>query len=271
MSSLLFISTFNHHCQQKTQTMQDSKPLVLENPEAELDDDLTGFDKSLKELKDLCSQLHYAADYCEASFINAESVHKNMVMENTKEYLSKAVVTVVDHLGSVAANLDYQISQDNSVSETEFRINGLKQRLVTCQQYSHKLALTRLCWNAKFPRFHPRYIFPPMPDLKRSIEVSRKSVTQVAAKTVSLNEFEAEEEAPLFLYTCDHKPNSGLDTVDADSASVLPVRDGLSMLPKARNPFHFENTRKIKRTILSWKLKHHNDIFSFGRRSKRAT
>ncbi|THF94956.1 hypothetical protein TEA_010836 [Camellia sinensis var. sinensis] len=166
--------------------MQDSKPLVLENPEAELDDDLTGFDKSLKELKDLCSQLHYAADYCEASFINAESVHKNMVMENTKEYLSKAVVTVVDHLGSVAANLDYQISQDNSVSETE------------------------------------------------------KSVTQVAAKTISLNEFEAEEEAPLFLYTCDHKPNSGLDTVDADSASVLPVRDGLSMLPKARNPFHFE-------------------------------
>lgn len=48
-------------------------------------------------------------------------------MENTKEYLCRAVVTVVDHLGSVSANLDDRLSNDFAVSETEFRINGLKQ------------------------------------------------------------------------------------------------------------------------------------------------
>lgn len=49
------------------------------------------------------------------------------VVENTKEYLCRAVVTVVDHLGSVSANLDYRLSNDCAFSETEFRINGLKQ------------------------------------------------------------------------------------------------------------------------------------------------
>lgn len=49
------------------------------------------------------------------------------VMENTKEYICRAVVTVVDHLGSASANLDCRISQTNAFSEAEFRINCLKQ------------------------------------------------------------------------------------------------------------------------------------------------
>ena len=48
-------------------------------------------------------------------------------MENTKEYICRAVVTVVDHLGSASANLDCRISQTNAFSEAEFRINCLKQ------------------------------------------------------------------------------------------------------------------------------------------------
>lgn len=32
------------------------------------------------------------------------------------------------------------------------------QKLTTCQQYSHKLALSKLSWNADFPRYQPRYI-----------------------------------------------------------------------------------------------------------------
>lgn len=49
------------------------------------------------------------------------------VTENTKEYICRAVVTVVDHLGSASANLDCRISQTNAFSEAEFRISCLKQ------------------------------------------------------------------------------------------------------------------------------------------------
>lgn len=120
----------------------------------------------LQELKDLCSQLHHAADYCEKAFVKAEEkrefvflyfswylrvlsqnfIHYNSkvtklyfsrqwctsscrcsVVENTKEYLCRAVVTVVDHLGSVSAKLECQISTIDTASETKLRIDGLTQ------------------------------------------------------------------------------------------------------------------------------------------------
>ena len=48
-------------------------------------------------------------------------------VENTKEYICRAVVTVVDHLGCVSNNLDYLLFKNNSSSETELRIDCLKQ------------------------------------------------------------------------------------------------------------------------------------------------
>ncbi|KAK4343441.1 hypothetical protein RND71_036535 [Anisodus tanguticus] len=90
--------------------------------EAEADDS-TKFNNSLQELKDLCSQLHHAADYCEKAFVKAEEARD--VVENTKEYLCRAVVTVVDHLGSVSAKLECRISTIGTATETELRIDGL--------------------------------------------------------------------------------------------------------------------------------------------------
>lgn len=49
------------------------------------------------------------------------------VVENTKEYICRAVVTVVDHLGSVSANLECQLSQADGFSDTELRIDSLNQ------------------------------------------------------------------------------------------------------------------------------------------------
>ncbi|XP_058224057.1 protein ABIL4-like [Rhododendron vialii] len=280
--------------------MEDSsKSSENENPEAKLEDDPTRFSKSLQELKDLCSQLHYAADYCETSFVSADHAHKKSVVQNTKEYLCRAVVTVVDHLGSVSANLDYRLSNDCAFSETEFRINGLKQRLVACQQYSHQLGFTKVSWNASFPRYNPRYIFPPMVNRQISMELLRKGGSPVAAKTISKHEFVAEEEVPLFLYTSNRKPSlvkdSSTETDNQSSTSVLPVRDGLSALPKASNPlFHFESKptkpapsssstgvapqegqfpkfqRKPKRNTLNWKSVQNSDIATLIRKTKRA-
>jgi len=139
-------------------------------------------------------------------------------MENTKEYICRAVVSVVDHLGTVSANLNGCLSQTNAFSEAELRINCLKQvsfffffnniyiyiyiffcwsfsiiynacmpinyiyiyisledykvetrtlretclvlwqRLLVCEQYAHKLALTQLRWRENLTRYHRRYL-----------------------------------------------------------------------------------------------------------------
>ncbi|KAK4344261.1 hypothetical protein RND71_037355 [Anisodus tanguticus] len=170
--------------------------------EAETDDS-TKFNSSLQELKDLCSQLHHAADYCEKAFVKAEE--KRDVVENTKEYLCRAVVTVVDHLGNVSSKLECRISTIDTASETELRIDGLTQRLATCQQYSHKLALTRLCWNTDLATYHRRYISPPTHDLRRMEEISRGFNIPIDNKIADKDEFEAEEDVPLFLYTYNFK------------------------------------------------------------------
>jgi hypothetical protein len=54
-------------------------------------------------------------------------------MENTKEYICRAMVTVVDHLGNVSSNLEGLISHANAFSDAEIRIQCLKQvSAITC-------------------------------------------------------------------------------------------------------------------------------------------
>ncbi|CAN4096346.1 unnamed protein product [Withania somnifera] len=192
------------------------------NAEAE-SDDATKFDNSLQELKDLCSQLHHAADYCEKAVVKAEE--KRDVVENTKEYLCRAVVTVVDHLGCVSAKLECRISIVDTSSETELRIDGLTHRLATCQQYSNKLALTR-----------------------HSIEVLKRMKQMPRGRCATI------------LYTYNFKPSLIEDSKQKSSFSppVLPVRDGLSVVPKSQNSKSFKcpyisEARKQKRNILNWK------------------
>lgn len=48
-------------------------------------------------------------------------------MENTKEYICRALVTFVDHLGSVSANLEDQLLNIKQVQDTEARVNCLQQ------------------------------------------------------------------------------------------------------------------------------------------------
>ncbi|XP_019246869.1 PREDICTED: probable protein ABIL5 isoform X2 [Nicotiana attenuata] len=230
-------------------------------------DDATKFNNSLQELKDLCSQLHHAADYCEKSFLKAEE--KKDVVENTKEYLCRAVVTVVDHLGCVSAKLECRIAKIDTASETELRIDSLTQRLATCQQYSHKLALSRFCWTTDLSTYHRRYISPPTQDLRRKKEMPSIPIDN---KTLDKDEFEAEEDVPLFLYTCNYKPSLLEDSEQKSSFSppVLPVRDGLSVVPKAQSSnFEFQKARKLKRKLLNWRPMHNKDIRSLIQRGKR--
>ncbi|XVF34853.1 hypothetical protein REPUB_Repub18cG0094300 [Reevesia pubescens] len=235
------------------------------------------FDKSLQELRDLRSQLHYAADYCETTFL--ESEEKKAVVENTKEYICKVMVTFVDHLGNVSDNLNHCISKTNAFSEAELRINCLKQRLLSCEQFAHKVALTRLKWNPKLPKNHRRYLSAPnIATVEKSNEDSRVSIAASPTKLIDKHEVDTER-VPLFFFTCTAKPSlskspslrSNFDESDTDSA-LVPVRDGLSVLSKGSNPtFHFQQAnKKVGRKSFNRKPLQSGDIVSFIRWARRS-
>ncbi|XP_076930154.1 protein ABIL2-like [Bidens hawaiensis] len=230
------------------------------------------FSKSLQELKDLCSQLHAAAGYCESSFLN--SSNKHLVVESTKEYVCRAVVAVVDHLGSVSANLDHHISEAelDTISQYEVRINLLKQKLSLSQEYIDKLALAKLTWRPDIPRYNSRYLKPPVSD----VLIQNSSGEIVANTENNKHEFKIDEEVPLFFYTCIYKSSPQYGEYDNDdkatvslSLSALPVRDNLSNQPKPPVPsFQLQEKRTNRRGAFSRKSMTSSEILSIIRRRK---
>ncbi|XP_076911253.1 putative protein ABIL1 [Bidens hawaiensis] len=230
------------------------------------------FSKSLQELKDLCSQLHAAAGYSESSFLNSNNKH--LVVESTKEYVCRAVVAVVDHLGSVSANLDHHISEAelDTISQSEVRINLLKQKLCISQEYSDKLALAKLTWRPDIPRYNSRYLKPPVSDA-----FIQKSSSEIVADTENnTHGFKIDEEVPLFFYTCIYKSSPQYGEYDNDdkaavslSLSALPVRDNLSNQPKPLPPsFQLQEKRTNKRGAFSRRSLTSSEILSIIRRRK---
>ncbi|GAB2265061.1 hypothetical protein Dimus_000128 [Dionaea muscipula] len=120
------------------------------------------FANSLKDLKNLRTQLYSAAEYFELSYTNGDQ--KQQILVNTlKDYAIKALVSTVDHLGSVTYKvnglLDEKVEQ---VSATEFRVSCIVQRLRTCQEYIDKEGLfaQQLSSFISTPRHHKRYVLP---------------------------------------------------------------------------------------------------------------
>ncbi|MCH97567.1 protein ABIL1-like, partial [Trifolium medium] len=78
------------------------------------------------ELKNLRPQLYSAAEYCEKSFLRSD--HKEMVLDNLKDYAARALVNAVDHLGTVAYKLTDLIDQQTlDVSTMDLKISTLNQ------------------------------------------------------------------------------------------------------------------------------------------------
>ncbi|EEC71522.1 hypothetical protein OsI_03823 [Oryza sativa Indica Group] len=94
------------------------------------------------ELKDLRSQLHQAADCCEKAFLDTEK--KKLILESTKGEVCDAIVAVIDHLGTVSSKLEQQLQEKIEITQTEKKLNFLKQRLLTCEQYAITLKLLTL-------------------------------------------------------------------------------------------------------------------------------
>uniref|UniRef100_I1NRT8 Protein ABIL5 n=1 Tax=Oryza glaberrima TaxID=4538 RepID=I1NRT8_ORYGL len=117
-----------------------------------------GFDGALRELKDLRSQLHQAADCCEKAFLDTEKKKLSVILESTKGYICDAIVAVIDHLGTVSSKLEQQLQEKIEITQTEKKLNFLKQRLLTCEQYAITLKLLTVRGDNDAIQYHRRYL-----------------------------------------------------------------------------------------------------------------
>ncbi|XVE64415.1 hypothetical protein DITRI_Ditri07aG0098900 [Diplodiscus trichospermus] len=117
------------------------------------------FSDSLKDLKNLRTQLYSAAEYFEMSFTNDDQ--KQLVVETLKDYAIKALVNTVDHLGSVTYKVNDLLDEKvEEVSGTELRVSCIEQRLRTCQEYIHHEGISQQSLIINTPKYHKRYILP---------------------------------------------------------------------------------------------------------------
>ncbi|KAM7267416.1 hypothetical protein ACFE04_009582 [Oxalis oulophora] len=117
------------------------------------------FSDSLKDLKNLRAQLYSAADYFEMSYANDDQ--KQIVVETLKDYVIKAFVNTVDHLGSVTFKVNDLLEEKvDEVSRTELRLSCIEQRLRTCQDYIDHEGIFQQSSVMNIPKYHKRYILP---------------------------------------------------------------------------------------------------------------
>ncbi|KAJ7973850.1 ABI family [Quillaja saponaria] len=158
-------------------------------------------------------------------------------------------------------------SENNAFPESKFRINCLKQRLHSCEQYAHKLALRKVRWSENLPRFHSCYLIESSAlTVERSKDKeSRDSENMIPSKIIDKYVMKAEDDVPLFFYAYTPTQSSvknligGTTTVEGDINSA-------SVLPKGSNPtFHCQKPQIAGR---GRKSLHSNDILSLIRHTK---
>ncbi|GMI75581.1 ABL interactor-like protein 2 [Hibiscus trionum] len=117
------------------------------------------FSDSLKDLKNLRTQLYSAAEYFELSYTNDD--HKQIVVETLKDYAVKAIVNTIDHLGSVTYMVNNFLEEKvDQVSETELQVSCVEERVQQCQVYIDHEGISQQSSVIKTPKYHKRYILP---------------------------------------------------------------------------------------------------------------
>ncbi|KAM0938515.1 putative ABI family protein [Dioscorea sansibarensis] len=121
------------------------------------------FSDSLKELKNLKSQLYSAAGHFEHSFANdinrKKCVNVIELLNMLKAYVVKALVNTVDHLGCVAYQVNDLLAEKvDEFSETELRLSCLEQRIQVCENKIKQQELVLQKLEIKTPKFNKKYI-----------------------------------------------------------------------------------------------------------------
>ncbi|KAE8787693.1 putative protein ABIL3 [Hordeum vulgare] len=117
------------------------------------------FSDSLKDLRNLRSQLYSAAEYFEVFYTN--NSHRSTVVTSLKDYAVEALVSTVDHLGFVSYKVDNLVNEKaDEVNETEFRVSSVEQRVKICQQAIDQEGRSQQSLLIRAPQYHRRYILP---------------------------------------------------------------------------------------------------------------
>uniref|UniRef100_A0A0D9UYK3 Protein ABIL3 n=1 Tax=Leersia perrieri TaxID=77586 RepID=A0A0D9UYK3_9ORYZ len=113
------------------------------------------FSDSLKDLRNLRSQLYSAAEYFEVFYRN--NSQKSTVMTSLKDYTVEALVSTVDHLGFVSYKVDNLVKErSDEVNETEFRVSSVEQRVRICQQTIDQEGRSQQSLVIRAPKYHRR-------------------------------------------------------------------------------------------------------------------
>ncbi|KAK1572457.1 hypothetical protein Q3G72_032862 [Acer saccharum] len=133
------------------------------------------FSDSLKDLKNLRTQLYSAAEYFELSYTNDDQ--KQIVVETLKDYAIKALVNTVDHLGSVTYKVNDLLDEKvDEVSGTELRVSCIEQRLRTCKEYIDHEGISQQSLVIDTPKYHKRYILPVGETMHGAIRTKSKYI-----------------------------------------------------------------------------------------------
>ncbi|KAH7651525.1 ABI family protein [Dioscorea alata] len=149
------------------------------------------FVNALQELKSLRPQLYSAAEYCEKSYVHNEE--KQLVLDNLKDYVVRALVNSVDHLGTVANKLtDLYEQQRVDALTLELNVSCLNQRILTSQTYTNVQGLRKQQTLSSIIRHQKHYILPET--LSRMAQKSPNQQTnaaQTGAPTQSIGDPDA--------------------------------------------------------------------------------
>ncbi|KAJ1388486.1 protein ABIL2-like [Sesbania bispinosa] len=193
------------------------------------------FDDSLKDLKNLRTQLYSAAEYFELSYTNDDQ--KQIVVETLKDYAIKALVNTVDHLGSVTYKVNDLLDEKVvEVSGAELRVSCIEQRIKTCQDYMDHEGRTQQSLVITTPKYHKRYI---LPDLCTVGETMHGAI-RTKSKYVGCN-LDDEDDWP-------HFRNAVRATIRETPASIASKghSPSPSLQPQRPGPFSFTSTMPKK-------------------------
>lgn len=186
------------------------------------------FAESLKELKILKKQLYSAAEYFESSY--GKDDRQILVMESSKDYVAKALVSTVDHLGSVADKLNKFLDEKaNEFSATNVRFSRLEQKLHAFQGFVDLRGTSQHSLIVEAPKHHKQYIVPEYGKSKlvygNCILSPQYDMHQIKQDNPFSRGFQAARMQP-------QQPLS---------------RKGLSMVPFPQNPVNFSFTRGMSK------------------------
>ncbi|MFS8029810.1 putative ABI family protein [Helianthus anomalus] len=117
------------------------------------------FSDSLQDLRKVRSQLYSAAEFFEDSYHKTE--HDPLLLESLKDYVSKALISTIDHLGSVTSKVNSFLDENiDEAYETNLRVVCIKQRLQTCQTFSDHEGLSQQSLVITTPKYHKQYLLP---------------------------------------------------------------------------------------------------------------